>query len=273
MIFQEASLFPHLTVGDNILLAMRHIKQKKRNARLEELLIKGGISQLRDSFPHQISGGQQQRVALARALAYDPHILLMDEPFSHLDFKQRQHIRDNTLHLLKQSLSTVFMVTHDPEEAMYIADTIALLSPSGQLAQFGDPHFLYYNPLSNYVASFFGEVNTIIGHVHNHSFSSAIGTMPCPQLQNGEATLIVRPEALQLIPAHTSTIKPSIGQVMTARFQGRSSLIHLASITETGQPLHLHAKVPGLYLPPHGSFHHISFDHSLAFLFPQKSNS
>ena len=269
MIFQEASLFPHLSIGDNILIAMKHVSKKKRPPRLEELLIKCGISALRDYFPHQISGGQQQRVALARALAFNPSVLLMDEPFSHIDVTQRANIRDNTLHLLKASKSTVLMVTHDPEEAMYIADFIALMNEDGTIAQYGEPHSLYYKPSSPYVARFFGEVNNINGNVINNTFYSAFGSMKCQNINNGEASLVIRPEALQLIPSNKSTISPGSGQVVAARFQGRTSLIHIASISDNGQPIHLHAKIPGYYLPKVGSYHHISFDHSLAFIFPK----
>ena len=272
MVFQEPSLFPNITVGDNILLAMRHIKKKQRGARLEELMIKTGISPLIDALPHEISGGEQQRVALARALAFDPQIILMDEPFSHLDLRLREQIRDNALHLLKQTNATVVMVTHDPEEAMYIADTIALMTPDGRIAQHGEPATLYYKPCNAYVAEFFGEVNRITGSIKDNQFISAFGCMPCSaSLDHGktaeDVTLIVRPEALQLIPSHELEVKPGIGRVMTARFQGRSSFIHMSSISETGQPLHLHAKVPGYYLPATGTLHHITFDRSLSFLF------
>jgi len=134
LMFQDFALFPHLTVGENVAFGLKDSKEAKR-ARVEELLDKVGLKRFTDGYPHQLSGGEQQRVALARALAPRPRIMLMDEPFSGLDNRLRDDIRDQTLEILKQEDAAVLLVTHEPEEAMRMADEIALMRGGGSCSK------------------------------------------------------------------------------------------------------------------------------------------
>ena len=138
LMFQDFALFPHLSVSDNVSFGLKGSKDEKR-ARVGELLEKVSLLRHIDSFPHQLSGGEQQRVALARALAPRPRIMLMDEPFSGLDNRLRDGIRDETLSLLKEEDAAVLLVTHEPEEAMRMADEIALMR-GGRIVQQGAPY-------------------------------------------------------------------------------------------------------------------------------------
>ena len=131
-----------------------------------ETLEQVGMGAYADHFPHALSGGQQQRVALARALAPNPAVLLLDEPFSGLDARLREQVRDETLHVLKRTGAATMLVTHDPEEAMFLADRIALMR-AGKMVQLGSPVDLYNRPADGFAASFFGEVNRIDGTVRH----------------------------------------------------------------------------------------------------------
>lgn len=135
LMFQDFALFPHLSVADNVAFGLKGPKDQKR-VRVEELLAKVSLGQYIDEYPHQLSGGEQQRVALARAVAPRPRIMLMDEPFSGLDNRLRDGIRDETLSLLKEEDTAVLLVTHEPEEAMRMADEIALMR-RGKIVQQG----------------------------------------------------------------------------------------------------------------------------------------
>src|SRR5690606_12774239 len=138
-------------------------------------------------------GGQQQRVALARALAPRPRVVLLDEPYSGLDARLRDHVRDEVLHILKASGSACLMVTHDSEEAMFMADRIAVMR-AGRVVQEGTPVALYCQPVDAFVASFFGEVNRIEGEVHEGAVDTPIGAIAARGLAEGaRATVVVRP--------------------------------------------------------------------------------
>ena len=127
LVFQDYALFPHLSVMDNVSFGLRHLPAAQRRTRALEVLEQVDMADAVAAFPHTLSGGQQQRVALARALAPKPRVMLLDEPFSGLDASLRNQIRDQTLHVLKESGAATLMVTHDPEEAMFMADRVALM--------------------------------------------------------------------------------------------------------------------------------------------------
>jgi len=157
LLFQDYALFPHLTAGQNIRLG-RSIKDEIQTA--EQLLDMVRLHGLADRYPHQLSGGQQQRVALARALATQPQILLLDEPFSNLDRLLRTEIRSQTSSLLRQLGLTTIMVTHDADDAIALADRIAVMD-QGQLVGLGTTLSLYENPTTLLVAVLFGEINIL----------------------------------------------------------------------------------------------------------------
>ena len=138
LVFQDYALFPHLDVQANVAFGLTRMAAKARRARVDEVLSQVGMQSYGKAYPHELSGGQLQRVALARALAPKPRVVLLDEPFSGLDRALRNQVRDVTLHVLKQSGAATLMVTHDPEEAMFMADRVALMR-RGRIAQVGHP--------------------------------------------------------------------------------------------------------------------------------------
>ena len=138
LMFQDFALFPHLNVMRNVAFGLSGSKEKVR-LRVFDMLKRVGMTDMANQYPHQLSGGEQQRIALARALAPSPQVLLMDEPFSGLDNRLRDEVRDSTLALLKDEGTAVLLVTHEPEEAMRMADQIALMR-DGQIIQVGAPY-------------------------------------------------------------------------------------------------------------------------------------
>jgi putative spermidine/putrescine transport system ATP-binding protein len=166
MVFQSYSLFPNMTVSENIQygLRARKIDSKKRAKRVKEMLELVSLESKIDAFPHQLSGGQQQRVALARALAIEPNMLLLDEPLSALDAQVRSQIRDEIRRIQIELGITTLFVTHDQEEAMAIADRVGVMN-HGRLEQIARPIDLYNSPQTPFVASFVGQANKIPAEV------------------------------------------------------------------------------------------------------------
>ena len=160
MVFQSYSLFPNLTVAQNIEFGLRNrkIEKEKRLTRVGEMLELVQLDDLGKRYPHQLSGGQQQRVALARALAVQPEVLLLDEPLSALDAKVRSTLRDEIRRIQTELKTTTLFVTHDQEEALAISDRIGVMS-NGQLEQLGTPEDVYLRPASPFVARFVGSIN------------------------------------------------------------------------------------------------------------------
>jgi len=197
MVFQAYSLFPHLTVLENIEygLRMRRVAKADRRTRAAESLDLVGLSHLGERFAHQLSGGQQQRVALARALVTRPRVLLLDEPLSALDAKVRVQLRDQ-IRLIQTELGiTTVFVTHDQEEALAVADRVAVMR-DGRIEQIGTPEELYTSPATPFVANFVGlsnkvEAQLVDGTVLVHGEKLApLGTPP----ESGPVTAFIRPE-------------------------------------------------------------------------------
>ena len=222
-----------------------------------------------DAYPHALSGGQQQRVALARALAPEPAVLLLDEPFSGLDTRLREQVRDETLHVLKDAGTATLLVTHDPEEAMFLADRIALMD-GGRMVQVGSPTDLYLRPADAFAASLFGEVNELTAVVRDGHADTPLGRIPARGLADGTAArVLIRPEGLTLSsPNETLSRLPTLGRVEAARLLGRTSLVHLSVPAGDGRMLHLHARMPGIFLPPDASHVSVVLDPRQAFVFP-----
>ncbi|WUH92861.1 ABC transporter ATP-binding protein [Streptomyces sp. NBC_00433] len=202
MVFQSYSLFPHLSAVDNVAfgLKMRGTGRAERQRRAAELLDLVGLGQLADRFPHQMSGGQQQRVALARALALQPRVLLLDEPLSALDAKVRLALREEIRRLQQDLGITTLFVTHDQEEALSIADRVAVLR-AGRLEQVAEPAELYARPATAFVAEFIGTMSRIPalrapdGQVEVLGRRLPVaGEMPAA----GSLEALVRPEALRV---------------------------------------------------------------------------
>lgn len=269
--FQDSALFPHLSVLENVTFGLKQMPARKRRERAVELLAQLGMANYVDTYPHMLSGGQQQRVALARALAPTPKLMLLDEPFSSLDARLRDRIRDDTLHVLKKLGSATLLVTHDPEEAMFMADRIALMR-DGRIIQTGTPRELYCTPVDPFVVTFFGEVNELSGTVKHGRVQTPVGKIDASWLPEGsKARIMIRPEALRLqehdLPTAAHRHSHNHSHVVMAKLLGRTSLIHLCAHGPDGQEAHLHARVPGVFLPQEGQPIDIDLDHSQVFIF------
>jgi iron(III) transport system ATP-binding protein len=223
LMFQDFALFPHLCVLDNVAFGLRALPVAERRARAQALLERVGLGGLAQAFPHALSGGEQQRVALARALAPRPGVMLLDEPFSGLDARLRDQVRDDTLALLKEQGVATLLVTHDAEEALMMADRVALLS-AGRLVQVGPPEALYFRPASRFAAEFFGDLNRYQGVVRGGAAEFPLGRVPCPGLAEGSAVeVLARPEAFQLREGEGELT----GEVEAARFLGATTVLAL----------------------------------------------
>ena len=204
MVFQSYSLFPHLNARDNVAFGMnmRGVATAERRKRADELLELVGLPKHGDRYTHQLSGGQQQRIALARALALRPRVLLLDEPLSALDAKVRLNLRDEIRRLQQELQITTLFVTHDQEEALSMADRVAVMH-NGRLEQCATPAELYARPTTAFVAEFVGTMNRIPGHIGNDPTVVAVlgqrlpvdGT---PLAVNTRVDVLVRPENLLL---------------------------------------------------------------------------
>ena len=198
-VFQDYALFPHLSVLDNVKFGLRALPRTQAQERAEEMLRLVGLADLGKRRPHQLSGGQQQRVALARALAVSPKLILLDEPFSNLDAKMRVETRQEVRRLLKKSGATGILVTHDQEEALALADRIAVMD-GGRVVQVGTPDEIYRNPVSEFVANFIGRSNFLTGTATGMNVQTDFGNLPMTRAANGAVRLAVRPEQIMLIP-------------------------------------------------------------------------
>ncbi len=201
MVFQAYSLFPHMTVRENVEfgLRMRKVDAAQRKARADEALELVGLSQLSGRYAHQLSGGQQQRVALARALVTRPRVLLLDEPLSALDAKVRVQLRDEIRRIQTELGITTVFVTHDQEEALAVADRVAVMK-DGNIEQIGTPEELYTSPVSAFVANFIGLSNQVPAELDG-GLVTILGkrleliNAPMP---DGPVTAFIRPEDIVL---------------------------------------------------------------------------
>jgi ABC-type Fe3+/spermidine/putrescine transport system ATPase subunit len=219
MVFQDHLLFPHLSVADNVGfgLRMRGTARSEIDARVQEMLTMVQLADAGGRRPSALSGGQQQRVALARALIVRPKVLLLDEPLSNLDAHLRSDMREFILTLHKATEVTTLFVTHDQQEAMIIADQIALMQ-AGRLVQHGTPEQVLHQPATPEAARFFGTRNLIAGTIKAGIFQSALGQLVLGvDVQDGPATLTIRPESISIGQAMENGLA---GRVVARRFLG-----------------------------------------------------
>ena len=199
LMFQDFALFPHLSVLRNVTFGLDRLASRERDVRGMAELERVGLTNLARAYPHQLSGGEQQRVALARALAPAPHLMLMDEPFSGLDERLRDAVRDRTLAVLKQSGAAALVVTHDPSEAMRIADRIALMR-TGRIVQIGAPDELYNRPVDPDAAAFFSDHAVVEGRANGGAVATPLGQFAAPGIADGTPVqLLIRPEAVEVV--------------------------------------------------------------------------
>ncbi len=215
MVFQEYALFPHLNVTENVGFGLKTDKRTKA-ARVAEMLALVGLDQFGTRMPDELSGGQQQRVALARALAPQPQILLLDEPFSNLDAALRSQVRAEVRAILKKMDVTCVFVTHDQQEALSFADTVAVLI-NGSILQIDEPHTLYRKPQSRAVAVFIGESNLIPAVAHGDKAHSALGVLQLDASHHGDVDVLIRPEAVRIAAPAQGSI---LAQVMWREYYG-----------------------------------------------------
>lgn len=194
MVFQQPTLFPTLTVMENVCFGIRTQSAPLQRKRAESLLEHVGLAGLGGRYPHQLSGGQQHRVALARALAPKPGLLLLDEPFAHLDTALRVQLRRDTLVLVKEEGVSCVMVTHDPQEAMMMGDQLVLLDATGHIRQSGSAHDVYYHPVDAYVAQALGEMNVLAATIERGQVRSPLGGFVFDSDRAGKVLVGIRPQ-------------------------------------------------------------------------------
>ncbi|MEM7544728.1 MAG: ABC transporter ATP-binding protein [Pseudomonadota bacterium] len=271
LMFQDFALFPHLDIAANVAFGLKKPKGERRRI-AEEYLAKVGLEGFAGKFPHMLSGGEQQRVALARALAPSPRVMLMDEPFSGLDNRLRDSVRDEALSILKAEGTAVLLVTHDPDEAMKMADRIALMR-KGRIVQVGAPYNVYNRPIDREAAAFFSDVNVIHGQVANRQTDTPFGLFLAPKMVDGaDVEIIVRPEHLKVDlagygkPEENARLGvPAAGKVERARFVGAESLVDVRMDHDGSR---LVATVPGAFLPSCGEPVWLSLRRDHCHLFP-----
>ena len=275
LIFQDFALFPHLSVEDNIAFGLVAPKAQKTR-RVNELLERVHLAEFASAYPHELSGGEQQRVALARAIAPRPRVMLMDEPFSGLDNRLRDGIRDETLDILRDEETAILLVTHEPNEAMLMADEIALMR-DGKIVQMGAPYNVYNAPVDKQAAAFFSDINVIRGVVQGALTDTPFGAFLAPGVPDGtEVEIIIRPQHLRIDfdregrgpnPTPEDGV-PARGAVVRSRYIGRESLVefrmdHDGSI--------LKATVPSVFLPTPGTALWLMIRRGRCFVFPVKT--
>ncbi|PTV97360.1 iron(III) transport system ATP-binding protein [Rhodobacter aestuarii] len=232
--FQDYALFPHLNVADNVAFGLKGRPRAEVQARVNEVLTVAGVAHLADRFPHMLSGGESQRVALARALAPRPRLLLMDEPFSNLDQGLRETVRAETLALLRQMQVGAIIVTHDPSEALAVADRLAVMH-AGQIEALDGPRQLYHVPPTLYVAQFLGAGNVVPGVAERGQIATPLGVFPAPDLAQGQPALaFFRPQALTLC----DLAEGAAARVLRHDFLGAQERVFL-TLEEGGAPLQL----------------------------------
>lgn len=193
LMFQDFALFPHLTVLHNVLFGLRKLGRSAALAQARAALRRVGLGDREADYPHMLSGGQQQRLALARSVAPRPGVLLLDEPFSSLDARLRETVREETLAVLRETNVTSLIVTHDPEEAMVLGDRVALLR-HGCIAQIGTGAEIYSRPIDLSAARFFSPLSEIEALVNRGMVSTPLGDILTPDLADGTAvTVAIRP--------------------------------------------------------------------------------
>lgn len=248
IVFQDLALFPHLTVADNVAFGLQPAARRRASwsswrrrriaardavgsaapTRVEEMLGLVGMRALANRYPHELSGGEQQRVAIARALAPDPVVMLLDEPFSHLDRHLAVQVRDEAMQVLRSAGATVLVVTHDQDEALAVGDRVAVLR-AGRLVQVDTPEGLFNRPTDRFVATLLGEADFVRGTRRGAWASSFLGELPVMTGPDGAVHVMVRPHDLtvQRSGCH-DTASGGLGVVSRVEFRGGDVLHHVS---------------------------------------------
>lgn len=236
LVFQDYALFPHLTVAENIAFGIRKWDSRERQRRVDELLELIGLSGLARRYPHQLSGGQQQRVAIARALAPRPAVLLLDEPFANLDAALRLRMREELRRLLHELGTTVVLVTHDRDEALSLADRVAVML-EGTIVQVDTPERVYHEPRTREVAQLVGQANFVPARLFGVVGQSDLGSFALEGKGRtpDKVDLLLRPRDVVLEP-HPK----GLGVIVEHHFVGAETLyrvqLRCGIVVETSQP-------------------------------------
>ncbi len=237
LMFQDYALFPHLSVADNVAFGLRALSRAEAAKVAQRALDRVGLGHHLASFPHTLSGGEQQRVALARAIAPRPGVLLMDEPFANLDRRLRDAVREETMTVLRETGATVILVTHDPEEALRMADRVILMR-AGRIVQQGPGPELYRNPVDLFAARFFCDYNEIEAKVSGGRAETPLGTFAASGIGDGRSAVVcIRPHGIRLELGQCGTA----GRVIDFRSIGE---VDLARIVVDGLDKPIHARLP-----------------------------
>ncbi len=224
LMFQDFALFPHLSVLDNVAFGLNFLTRREAKAEALAALERVALAHYAAEYPHILSGGEQQRVALARAIAPRPGVLLMDEPFSGLDPRLRESMREETLAILHETRATSIVVTHDAEEAMRMGDRVALMR-KGRIVQSGKALDLYRAPKDILAARTFSDLNELPARVEKGSAATALGRFFAGGIPDGkEAIVCVRQSGVRLLP----TGEGVPGRVLDRRFLGDVGLVEVA---------------------------------------------
>jgi iron(III) transport system ATP-binding protein len=222
MVFQDYALFPHLDVAGNVGYAIGRRPDRDKVAEALELV---GLGEYGARPVHALSGGEQQRVALARALAPGPDLLLLDEPFSNLDASLRERLRSQVRRILAEAGTTTIFVTHDQEEALSLADRVAMMK-AGRIEQVGSPEEVYSSPATRWVAGFLGDVDVLPGTIDSGRVSCELGSFHTAVELEGDVDVLLRPEAVAVDAGRPATSAETVEARITARtFYGHDQLL------------------------------------------------
>jgi len=264
LVFQDHVLFPHLTVAQNLSFGLAKQTRQQIEQRVSELLSNMDLEGLDNRYPHELSGGQQQRVALARALAPKPSVMLLDEPFASVDSTLRRALRQTTRNALKNAGTTAVVVTHDPEEAMQLADSIAIMA-AGAIAQHANPTEIWRRPATLDVALLFGDAQAIAGDSDGKQANCGFNGLPT-DCAAGPVTIAIRPQGVALGHAGVADSTPAI--VQDIRLLGHNWQLQLQ--TKADKPQMLVATVDTLNDIEQGDTVHVTLEPDECFVFGDK---
>ena len=226
LVFQDHVLFPHMTVRANVEFGLRALPGEQRRRVADECMASVGLAELVGRYPDTLSGGQQQRVALARAIAPRPRAILLDEPFANVDATLRRSLREDARRALRSTGGITVLVTHDPEEALDLADHVGILE-QGRIVQSGNPSDIWHAPANKTVAELFGHAQHLRGTASNGVVTTAFGVLAGHVDDDGDVDVVVRPTAVTLRKASTGP------RVTDIRFLGDRYSVFIESGDET----------------------------------------